>query len=203
MTAPVPESSKPGWTAGLTNRQWMFVSEYLVDLNGTQAAIRAGYAESGAAVEAHRLLRKANIAEAISAALAGRTGVTQTRIVDELAAIGFTEIHDLLDWDDKGNVTFRSPEAIGPQARRAISSIKMKDGKIEEFRMHGKQAALEKLGKIIGIDHDTLRLTGHAGGAIEIANMVSKMTDAEIDARLAELDRKMVDVTPEEEPVAP
>ncbi len=183
MTAIVPKTSKPGWAAGLTGKQQMFVEEYPVDLNGTQAAIRAGYAKSGASVEAHRLLRNAKVAAAISSALAERTGVTQTHIVDELAAIGFTEIHDLLDWDDKGNVTFRSPEAMGPRARRAISSIKMKDGKIEEFRMHGKQAALEKLGKLIGIDHDTLRLAGHAGGPIEIAHM----TDTELDARIAEL----------------
>ncbi len=190
MTASVPKSSKPAWAAGLTNRQWMFVEEYPVDLNGTQAAIRAGYAESGAAVEAHRLLRNAKIAAAISAALAERTGVTQTRIVDELAAISFTEIHDLLDWDDQGNVTFRSPAAMGPRARRAIASFKMKDGKIEEFRMHGKQAALEKLGKLIGIDHDTLRLEGHAGGPIEIAR-IAHMTDAEINERIAELDAKL------------
>ncbi len=56
--------------------------------------------------------------------------------------------------------------------------------------MHGKQAALEKLGKLIGIDHDTLRLEGHAGGPIEIAR-IAHMTDAEIDARIAELDAKL------------
>ena len=46
----------------LTPRQRRFVSEYLVDLNGTQAAIRAGYSEPGAHVTASRLLRKAKVA---------------------------------------------------------------------------------------------------------------------------------------------
>ena len=49
----------------LTPKQQRFVEEYLIDLNGTQAAIRAGYAVSGAAVEASRLLTNANISEAI------------------------------------------------------------------------------------------------------------------------------------------
>lgn len=56
----------------LTPKQARFVEEYLVDLNGTQAAIRAGYAESGASVEACRLLGNANIADAVAAAQAER-----------------------------------------------------------------------------------------------------------------------------------
>lgn len=49
----------------LTTRQARFVEEYLVDGNGTQAAIRAGYAASGAYTEASRLLRNAEVARAI------------------------------------------------------------------------------------------------------------------------------------------
>ena len=71
----MPTPTRPDWAAGLPDRQRCFVEEYLVDLNGTQAAIRAGYAETDAAVEAHRQLRKAKIAAAISDALAERPGV--------------------------------------------------------------------------------------------------------------------------------
>src|SRR4051794_28830268 len=52
----------------LTARQTRFVQEYLVDLNGTQAAIRAGYSRGSAAVEASRLLRNAKVFDAISRA---------------------------------------------------------------------------------------------------------------------------------------
>jgi len=45
----------------LTPRQSRFVNEYLVDLNGTQAAVRAGYSESGAHVTASRLLKNAKV----------------------------------------------------------------------------------------------------------------------------------------------
>lgn len=52
-------------TLQLTTRQARFVEEYLVDGNGTQAAIRAGYSASGAYTEASRLLRNAEVARAI------------------------------------------------------------------------------------------------------------------------------------------
>lgn len=55
-------------TDGLTPRQQRFVDEYLIDLNATQAAIRAGYAENSARVTAARLLTKADICAAVSEA---------------------------------------------------------------------------------------------------------------------------------------
>ena len=51
----------------LTARQTRFIDEYLVDANGTQAAIRAGYGAAGARVAAHRLLTNVAISSAIEA----------------------------------------------------------------------------------------------------------------------------------------
>lgn len=51
----------------LTARQARFVDEYLLDANGTQAAIRAGYSTSGARVTAHRLLTHDAVSQAIEA----------------------------------------------------------------------------------------------------------------------------------------
>jgi phage terminase small subunit len=50
----------------LTTKQEMFCKEYLIDLNGTQAAIRAGYSEDSARTEASRLLTNDNIQEYIA-----------------------------------------------------------------------------------------------------------------------------------------
>lgn len=50
---------------GLTDKQERFCQEYLIDLNGTQAAIRAGYSENSAKEEASRQLTKANVQERI------------------------------------------------------------------------------------------------------------------------------------------
>ena len=168
MATSVSIPTKPDWAVGLTDRQRCFVEEYLIDLNGTQAAIRAGYSKNGAGQTGHNLLKKTEIRAGIDSALAQRTGATRSMIVDELAAIGFTDIHELVDWDENGRITIRSPEAMGPRARRAIASFKMKDGKIEEFKTHAKLPALEKLAKLTGVDHDTLRLAGHTGGPIEV-----------------------------------
>lgn len=51
----------------LTAKQNRFIDEYLIDANGTQAAIRAGYGAAGARVTAHRLLTNAAISSAIAA----------------------------------------------------------------------------------------------------------------------------------------
>jgi len=61
----------------LTAKQQAFVEEYLIDLNATQAAIRAGYSERSAAVTASRMLTKANIAEAVVHAKDQRSERTQ------------------------------------------------------------------------------------------------------------------------------
>lgn len=65
--------------SSLTPKQQRFVEEYLVDGNATQAAIRAGYAESGAHVEGARLLKNAKIAELVAK---GRSAVTERAQMD-------------------------------------------------------------------------------------------------------------------------
>ena len=62
--------AKPG---KLTDRQQRFVTEYLVDLNGTQAAIRAGYSEKTAQPCSARLLSKAMVKDAVASGLAKRS----------------------------------------------------------------------------------------------------------------------------------
>lgn len=61
----------------LTAKQQRFVAEYLIDLNATQAAIRAGYSEKTAAEQASRLLTNVKVSEAIQAATKARSDRTQ------------------------------------------------------------------------------------------------------------------------------
>lgn len=71
----------------MTPKQERFVQEYLIDLNATQAAIRAGYSAKTAAEQASRLLTKVNIAEAIEAGKrksAEKAGITRDRILQGL-----------------------------------------------------------------------------------------------------------------------
>jgi phage terminase small subunit len=85
----------------LTPRQDRFVEEYLVDSNATQAAIRAGYAASGAEVQGHRLLSNAKVRDAIlgeQVARSKRTAITADKVLRELARIGFSSLADVTDW---------------------------------------------------------------------------------------------------------
>ena len=60
----------------LTPKQDMFVREYLIDLNATQAAIRAGYSAKTADVQASRLLGNVQVAAAVQAAMDKRAEET-------------------------------------------------------------------------------------------------------------------------------
>lgn len=86
--------------AKLTAKQQTFVEEYLIDLNATQAAIRAGYSAKNADKIGSELLGKTRVAEAVSMAMAERsrrTGINQDRVLQELARIGFAKITDVVD----------------------------------------------------------------------------------------------------------
>ena len=79
-------------TAKLTEKQQRFVEEYLIDLNATQAAIRAGYSAKTADQQGSRMLANVKVQQAISVAMAERskrTGINQDRVVLELARIAF------------------------------------------------------------------------------------------------------------------
>ena len=78
----------------LTARQAAFVREYLVDNNGKQAAIRAGYAESGAEVEASRLLRVAKVRHEVEK---GRNRLAKARGVS--AQVIFNRLDDVAGFD--------------------------------------------------------------------------------------------------------
>ena len=94
MTADVRESAGHQGS-GLTPRQARFVAEYLVDQNGTQAAIRAGYAVSGADVQAVRLLGNARVKKAAQEGAAkqhAQLDLTAQKVLTELLGIGYSEV---------------------------------------------------------------------------------------------------------------
>lgn len=82
----------------MTPKQERFVQEYLIDLNATQAAIRAGYSKRTASSIGEENLRKPELQAAVSAAQqkrANRTEVTQDRVLQELARIAFFDLRKL------------------------------------------------------------------------------------------------------------
>jgi phage terminase small subunit len=84
----------------LNDRQQRFVQEYLIDLNATQAAIRAGYAKKTAEQAASRLLRNVKVQEAIQEAKkkrSVRTEVTADKVLDRLWAIATADPNELIE----------------------------------------------------------------------------------------------------------
>jgi phage terminase small subunit len=86
----------PGHTQ-LSDREQLFVREYLVDLNGSAAAVRAGYAPSSAKQAAYKLMRRPHVKAAVDAAMAARSRrleITADRVLGELALLGFANVMD-------------------------------------------------------------------------------------------------------------
>ena len=151
--------------AKLTKKQKMFVEEYLIDLNATQAAIRAGYSVSSARDIGCENLTKPNIQNAIATAMADRsrrTGINQDRVIMEIAKLAFLNPVDVIDM----NAATVKGEANRDDTA-CIASVKVKviptdDGNIteREVKTYDKLKALELLGKHLGMFTDKLKVEG-------------------------------------------
>ncbi len=138
---------------GLTARQSRFVEEYLIDLNATQAALRAGYSPKTAYAQGARLLKHPEVAEAIDAAIQERSerlGLQADDVVLELTRIAFSDIIDYAEWDS-GNVRVRESCDIPAEARRAIAAVTRTANGSVGVRLHGKVRALDMLAKHLGM----------------------------------------------------
>ena len=143
----------------LTAKMKRFIEEYLVDLNATQAVIRAGYNPANASAQAYNLMQKEKVAEAISRAMAERsrrTGISQDRVIEELAKIAFLRITDVVDPENATVLDYASEADIA-----AIESIRVKEiptqagvGIEREVKVASKLKALELLGKHLGMWDD-------------------------------------------------
>lgn len=144
--------------AKLTEKQQRFVDEYLIDLNATQAAIRAGYSVKTAQEQGYQLLQKTSVQQVISERMAERskrTGVNQDRVVLELAKIAFVRMTDIVD--DKGKIR----DSATDDDLACIESVKYKESVSEtgssverEVKTASKLKALELLGKHLGMWND-------------------------------------------------
>jgi len=141
----------------LTNKQQRFVDEYLIDLNATQAAIRAGYSEKTARQTGAQNLSKPVIADAIQNRMQERsekTGIDAKYVLDRLHEIDQLDIADLLD--DSGKVR---PIQQWPKAwRTSISGLDIHElvvGDIEtivrKVKWPDKLRNLELIGKHVSV----------------------------------------------------
>lgn len=184
---------------GLTPKQARFVEEYLIDLNATQAAIRAGYSPPTAQEQSSRLLSNVIVASAVAKAMeqrSARTEITQDMVLRELAKIGFSDIRKAVKWYSQTNVAaidtdaeiealaeegalrfavanqveLVSSDEIDDDTAAAVSEVSMTDRGGLKVKFHDKQAALVNIGRHIGMFRDRVELTGKDGAPIETRN---------------------------------
>ncbi len=141
----------------MTPRQRRFVEEYLVDLNATGAAKRAGYSARSARNRGYRLLQNPAVAAAVARAQdkrAARTQVSADRVVTELAKVAFGDPRRLLSWGPDGVVLRDSSELTEAEAALVSEVSETRTaagGGTRKVKLHCKLTALNALGKHLGL----------------------------------------------------
>jgi phage terminase small subunit len=138
----------------LSPKQQAFVDQYLVDLNATQAYLRAGYkcSEETARRNGHKLLTNTDIQALVAERMADRarrTEIDQDRVVLEIARLAFSDVRKLFD-----GTRLKRMDEIDDATAAAISSVKVStrqvgEGEVEhiaEIKFWPKTTALEQAG---------------------------------------------------------
>lgn len=182
----------------LTAKQQRFVDEYLVDLNATQAAIRAGYSQKTANEQGARLLANVSVKEAVARGMnerSGRVGITQDMVLRELAKIGFSDIRKVVRWGetvvrmvdgDEGEAEDMVPyhglalidaDEIDDNTAAAIAEVSQsRDGL--KVKLHDKKSALVDIGRHLGM----FAAPGHIELDAELKRLEIQKRKAEIAA---------------------
>lgn len=181
----------------LTAKQKAFVQEYLIDLNATQAAIRAGYSEDTATEIGYENIRKPHIKKAIDKAMeerSKRTEITADRVLQELAHIAFDDIKNYLSYrtektvvgtdDDTGKPIFdyktivelKDSDAIDT---RSIAEISTGPNGVFRFKQYCKDTALINIGKHLGMFTEKLQaeITGAIHTTLSLEDKLKIISD--------------------------
>lgn len=145
---------------GLNPKRRKFVSEYLKDCNGTQAAIRAGYSPRTANEQAAELLAIPSIRAAVDeklAALYARNELTVDRVLEEWRRIGFSDLRTF--FRDDGNL--KSMKELTPEQGAALAGTEViiknaaagdnHQDTVHKIKLHDKVRVLEMMGKRFGL----------------------------------------------------
>jgi phage terminase small subunit len=159
--------------AELSLKHQRFVAEYLVDLNATQAAIRAGYSRKTANEQGARLLAKASIRAAIEKGqkrTLEKLEITQDRVIREIARLAFADPRKF--FNDDG--TAKSISQLDDDTAAALAGVEIFEefagksddrsltGYTKKFKIADKRASLELLGRHLKLFTDKLEVAGDA-----------------------------------------
>lgn len=156
---------------GLSPKQLQFIAEYLVDRNGKQAAIRAGYSPHTAEVQGSRLLSLAKVKAAVAAGTKvqlERADLNAARVLEEIRRVAFFDVGAL--FDERGNLL--PLHELNAEARTVIASFEVilknataGDGKIDrvlKVKFWDKVKALDLLARHFALLTDVVRVDDDA-----------------------------------------
>lgn len=160
----------------LTPKQGMFVAEYLVDLNATQAAIRAGYSPVSARQVGAENMTKPYIAAEIEKAIQKRmqrTEVTADKVVKELARLAFSDMRSYTTWGPDG-VAWKESEELSADDSAAVTEVSLTPnqyGDSLKIKLGHKDSALRLLAEHTGV------VGSFAGGMNVQVNVDNRATE--------------------------
>lgn len=163
----------------LTPKQKQFAKEYIVDLNATAAAIRAGYAKKSAVKSGYRNMQNEDVVAGIrkaQEARAERTEISADRVLKEIAALAFVDPSTILRKTRHG-VTITETSKLTDAQRRCIQSLSETTNGEIKCRLTDKIRALELLGKHLGLFLERHEHSGPGGGPMK----VQAMSDEELE----------------------
>lgn len=179
--------------AKLTDKQELFAREFIVDLNATQAVIRAGFSEKSARNQAYRLMTNDDILDRIAELKAERneqvgvdaayvlrrlTEIDQMDVLDILLANG--ELKPIKDWPKVWRTTLSGMDVVemaSADSAALLKKIKWPD-KVKNLELLGKHVTVQAFKEQVSSE-----VTGKNGGPIQYTDI----TEEELDERLKEL----------------
>lgn len=176
--------------AKLTDKQELFAREYLKDLNGTQAAIRAGYSEKTANEQASRLLANANVQKFVAELKTARveqTGIDAAYVLRRLVEIDQMDVLDILlqngelkpikDWPKVWRTTLSGMdvvEMVSADSAALLKKIKWPD-KVKNLELLGKHVSVQAFK-----EQTSTEITGADGGPVRYADMSEELLEEKL-----------------------
>ncbi|MCP4651189.1 MAG: terminase small subunit [PVC group bacterium] len=168
----------------LTQMELAFCYEYVANkFNGKQAAIAAGYSVKTAEVQASDLLSRPKLklkVKQLTDKYLKKVEYTGESILNELAILGFSDMNDMLNEDENGDLTLKSLKDMGYNTRciqqleitNTTRSFKdstetQTDQKIK-FKLYDKRATLELIGKNLQLFTDRIHHTGEVNNTVQV-----------------------------------
>lgn len=169
----------------LTPKQEMFCLEYLIDLNATQAAIRAGYSVRTAKEQGYDLLTRPHInarVQELKQVRVVRAEKSADDVIKELENVAFSRIGEVIEWNESGMAFIKNSDELNDDVMASIESVQVTEevthttaNKAEgdskrkvqsraniksKVKLHNKMSALTQLAKHHGLVNDKVDVSG-------------------------------------------